>query len=104
VPFRPENYRTHHENQHPSGWVEYQKLSATDKKAFFDKRKKGTLQEFAGKRVEALTFTTCGPIVEVLIGELFFHPEEDKEDEDSTPITKANAMKLLSSKMTDRTS
>jgi hypothetical protein len=94
VPFRPENYRSHHENQHPSEWVEYQKLSATDE-AFFDKRKKGTIQEFAGKSVEALKFTICGPIVEVLIGELFFHPEEDEEDEDSMPITIANAMKLF---------
>jgi hypothetical protein len=35
------------------------------------------------------------PIVEVLIGELFFHPEEVEDDEYSTPITKANAMKLF---------
>jgi hypothetical protein len=55
----------------------------------------GTSQEFVGKSVEALKFTICGPIVEVLIGELFFHPAEDEEDEDSTPITKANAMKLF---------
>jgi hypothetical protein len=68
-------------------------LSATAKKAFFDNRKKGTIQEFVGKSVEALKFTICGPIVEVLIGELVFHPEEDEDDEDSTPITKANAMK-----------
>jgi hypothetical protein len=95
VPFRPENCRTHHENQHRSERVEYQKLSATDKKAFFDKRKKGTIQEFVGKSVEALKFTICGPIVEVLIGELFFHPAEDEEDEDSTPITKADAMQLF---------
>jgi hypothetical protein len=71
VPFRPENYRTHNENGHPCEWVEYQKLSATDKKEFFDKRKKGTIQEFVGESVEALKFTICGPIVEVLIGELF---------------------------------
>jgi hypothetical protein len=84
VPFRPENYRTHHENQRPSEWVEHQKLSGTDTKAFFDKREKG-IQEFVGKSVEALKFTIRGPIVEVLIGELFFHPEEDEEEEDSTP-------------------
>jgi hypothetical protein len=71
-------------------------LPATDKKAFFDKRKKGTIQEFVGKSVEALKFTICRPIVEVLIGELFFHPEEDEEgEEDPTPITRANAMKLF---------
>jgi hypothetical protein len=70
-------------------------LSAADKKAFVDKRKRWTIQEFVGKSVEDLKFTICGPIVEVLIGELIFHPEEDEEDEDSTPITKANAMKLL---------
>jgi hypothetical protein len=56
-------------NQHHSEWVKYQKLSATDK-AFFNKRK-GTIQEVAGKSVEALKFTIWGPIVEVLIGELF---------------------------------
>jgi hypothetical protein len=84
VSLRPENYHPHHENGHRSEWVEYQKFSATDKKAFFDKRKRGTIQELVGKSVEALKFTICGPIVEVLIGELIFHPEEDEEDEDST--------------------
>ena len=34
-------------------------------------------------------------IVNSLIGELFLNPEQEEEDDDSTPITKANAMKLF---------
>jgi hypothetical protein len=30
-----------------------------------------------------------------VVGDLFFHPEEDKEDDVSEPITKANAMELF---------
>ncbi len=37
-------------------------------------------------------------IVDDVVGDLFFHPEEDeedKEDDASEPITKANTMKLF---------
>jgi hypothetical protein len=34
-------------------------------------------------------------IVDDVVGDLFFHLEEDKEDDVSKPITKANAMKLF---------
>jgi hypothetical protein len=48
---------------------------------------------------DSLQFVILRPtIVDDVVGHLFFHPEEDEEDEKddvSEPITKANAMKLF---------
>jgi hypothetical protein len=34
-------------------------------------------------------------IIDDVVGDLFFHLEEDEKDDASEPITKANAMKLF---------
>jgi hypothetical protein len=48
------------------------------------------------KDKDSLQFVISRPtIVDDVVGDLFFHPEEDKEDNASEPITKANAMKLF---------
>ncbi|KAH9244818.1 hypothetical protein BASA81_017758 [Batrachochytrium salamandrivorans] len=45
---------------------------------------------------DSLEFVISRPaIVDRVVMNLFFHPEEDKESEDTEPITKANAMKLF---------
>jgi hypothetical protein len=48
------------------------------------------------KDKDSLQFVISRPtIVDDVVGDLFFHPEEDEEDYASEPITKANAMKLF---------
>jgi len=92
--FRPALYRSHHESQHTSDWNEYKKLSSASKKTYFDQYNTSQLNHFLPKVKAALIFNIKADIVEKLIGDLFFHPEEDDEN-DGPPITKANAMKLF---------
>jgi len=48
------------------------------------------------KDKDSLQFVISRPtIVDDVVGDLFFHPEEDEEDDASEPIMKANAMKLF---------
>jgi hypothetical protein len=94
-PFRPEHYRQHHESQHPIAWCDYQSRTLSDRKTFFSTPKKGSLHSFLDLSKDHIVFRIRGPIVEKLIADLFFHPENDEEDEDSEPITKANALKLF---------
>ena len=94
-PFRPELYRKHHESSHPGVWSEYKAANNDDKKSFFDGSKKKTLHSFFESSSESLQMTISAPIVDELIGKLFYHPEDDSEDGDPEPITKANAMKLF---------
>ena len=91
-PFRPEHYRQHHESQHPGAWADYQMLPHCKKKTLFDNDKKGSLHSFLDLSQDHLTFKINGPIVEELIANLSFHPENDEEDETSEPITKTNAL------------
>jgi hypothetical protein len=94
-PFRPELYRLHHENQHPLAWADYQQTTPQEKKTFFEKDKRESIDTYVEFKKEYLTFRIRGPIVDVLIADMFFNPEEDEEDDDSSPISKANALKLF---------
>jgi hypothetical protein len=48
------------------------------------------------KDKDSLQFIILRPtIVDEVVGDLFFHPEEDEEDYAFEPIMKANAMKLF---------
>jgi hypothetical protein len=44
----------------------------------------------------SLEFTIFQPAsVDLPVGDMFFNSSQDEEDDDSTPVTKANAMKLV---------
>jgi hypothetical protein len=95
-PFRPEAYKNHHEFQHHEDWTSYQLLSHQKKAAFFKKKEVFGIHSFLDKDKDSLQFVISRPtIVDDVVGDLFFHPEEDEEDDASEPITKANAMKLF---------
>jgi hypothetical protein len=54
------------------------------------------INAFLDKDRDSLTFAISQlAIVDDIVGNLFFNPKENKEDDDSAPITKANAMKLF---------
>jgi hypothetical protein len=95
-PFRPECYKSHMQSQHTDEWVKYQTLSPADKLAYFNKKEATRINAFLDKDCDSLTFVISQPaIVDDIVGNLFFNPKEDEEDDDSEPITKANAMKLF---------
>ncbi len=67
-----------------------------EKVAFFKKKEVSGIHNFLDKDKDSLQFVILRPtIVDDVVGDLFFHPEEDEEDDASKPITKANAMKLF---------
>ncbi|CAK9881510.1 unnamed protein product [Sphagnum jensenii] len=95
-PFRPEAYKNHHESQHHEDWISYRLLSHQEKVILFKKKKVSSIHNFLDKDKDSLQFVISRPtIVDDVVGDLFFHQEEDEEDDTSESITKANAMKLF---------
>jgi hypothetical protein len=67
-----------------------------EKAKFFKKREVSGIHSFLNKDKDNLQFVISRPtIVDDVVGDLFFHPEEDEEDDASESIKKANAMKLF---------
>jgi len=84
------------QSQHTNEWAKYQTLSFADKLAYFNKKETTGINAFLDKDRDSLMFAISQPaIVDDIVGNLFFNPKEDEEDDDSKPITKANAMKLF---------
>jgi len=84
------------QSQHTNEWAKYQTLSPVDKLAYFNKKEVTGINAFLDKDRDSLTFAISQPtIVDDIVGNLFFNPKEDEENDDSEPITKANAMKLF---------
>jgi hypothetical protein len=95
-PFRPECYKSHLQSQHTDDWEKYQILSHQDKEAYFNKKEAYGIHAFLDRDKDSLLFVISQPaIVDKVVGDMFFHPTEDEEDDDSEPISKANAMKLF---------
>ncbi len=84
------------QSQHTDEWAKYQTFSLADKLAYFNKKEATGINVFFDKDRDNLTFAISQPaIVDDIVGNLFFNPKEDEEDNDLEPITKANAMKLF---------
>ncbi len=95
-PFRLETYKNHHESQHHEDWTSYQLLSHQKKATLFKKKEVFSIHSFLDKDKDSLQFVISRPtIVDDVVGDLFFHLEEDEEDDASEPIMKTNAMKLF---------
>ncbi|KAH9255905.1 hypothetical protein BASA81_006083 [Batrachochytrium salamandrivorans] len=78
--FRMDNYLSHMRSQHASKWSEYQLLNSIDDRlAFFESIKVpfvNTLHAHFGNEEAGLRFWINKPIVETIIGEMFFHPDD----------------------------
>ena len=77
-PFQPELYKKHHDSQHPKQWERYQLLSYSEQvKQFIDQTQfRDTLDSHFRKQTSHLTFEITAPIVDIIIGEMFFHPND----------------------------
>jgi hypothetical protein len=96
-PFRKVNFRKHAVEQHPVEFAEYSLLNPADKKKYFDAKKQvqDSIRRYMNASQTALVIPVSQPIVEIIIGEMFFNPELDEDDEESEPITKTNALKMF---------
>ena len=80
APFRPVLYCQHHESQHPSMWLSYSEASDSAKATLFEVVPVGDqlTSHFEGSDGQ-LYFTIDPEIVDVLISEVFFDPEDGQE-------------------------
>jgi hypothetical protein len=80
APFRNENYSSHHRRMHSTQWAEYRELEPSEKKSFFDigtiPGSQTTMHAFAAPRTPKLRVLIDKDIVDVIIGEMMFHPED----------------------------
>jgi hypothetical protein len=71
-------------------------LLQQEKATFFKKKEVSGIHNFLDKDKDSLQIVISKPtIVDDVVGDLFFLPKENEEDDSSEPITKANAMKLF---------
>ena len=77
-PFRTELFRKHHEKQHLSIWRQYQSASEQDKSTFFDDYTvyENTLFAKFQPAQTPFTFDIDAPIIDIIIGDMFFHPDD----------------------------
>jgi hypothetical protein len=96
-PFRKENFTNHLKSQHADDFEKYSSLGTETKKKFFDvkKRTQDSIKRYLNASQTALCIPVSKDIVEIIIGDMFFKPELDENDEWTEPITKANAFKLF---------
>ena len=90
-PYRAEKYRNHHEAQHMAAWTAYKALTIVEQQVYFDDKMhyKNTLHHAFGPIQTPLIFKVDALIVESIIGNLFFHPD------DHGGISQTNALKLF---------
>ncbi len=107
-PFRPENYRHHHEAHHAVQWATYQQLDSEARKVFFDNRtnRNNTLHRYMDLEASTLTFPILASVVDDIVAVMFFYEPEDNSDDDeldadvvlnavAQAAQKRNAMKLF---------
>jgi len=78
--FRADLYQKHHKAEHPSFWTRYQACSSEDKATFFENQTpfQSTMIPHinSGLNIMPTTLTIHSSIVDVLISDMFFHPDE----------------------------
>lgn len=76
--WRVDLFKSHHLSSHPLIWEEYNTSTEAQKLTFFDDKIafKDTLTHFKIPIGRLQHFAIKAPIVDILIGEMFFHPED----------------------------
>ena len=94
--FRADLYQKHHKAEHPSLWTRYQACSSEDKATFFENQTpfQSTMIPHinSGLNIMPTTLTIHSSIVDVLISDMFFHPDEHGG------VTQAAVLKLFTQK------
>jgi len=89
--FRVDMYQKHHTRQHPSQWKRYQACCYDDKAKFFDSKVpfQNTMLAHVDSNATPLQINIDAPIVDILISDMFFHPD------DQGGVTQKTALKLF---------
>ncbi len=77
-PFRTDNYTQHLRLNHKTRWEEYQGLAHQEKSKYFDVAVKHaeTICHYIEPRFEAITLTVSNNIIDVVIGDMLWHPTD----------------------------
>jgi hypothetical protein len=78
-------YRSHHEGQHAASWTEYQGMLVDQKNQYFNGRIKATntMHHHFDLDKDTYELFIYTEIVDVIIGDLFFHDDEQLENIDA---------------------
>jgi len=94
--FRADRYQDHHKSEHSSIWTTYQASTYDEKLRFFDSKipVQNTMVPHVnfGSTATALKINIHPSIVDILISDMFFHPD------DQGRVTQQAALKLFSRK------
>jgi hypothetical protein len=77
APFHKENYEKHNSSQHPVEWEKYKKTSKEEKMEFFETMKFVSIERFIRMNDNILEFIVDSKIVEDIVAQLFFRPDDD---------------------------
>jgi len=93
-PFRTDNYTQHLRLNHKTRWEEYQGLAQQEKLKYFNVAVKHTetICHYIESRSEAITLIVGSRIVDVVIGDMLWHPTEMEGQ------TRENALSLFKRK------
>jgi hypothetical protein len=75
--FHKENYEKHNSSQHPVEWEKYKKASKEEKMEFFETMKSILIERFICTSGDILEFIVDSKIVEDIVAQLFFHPDDN---------------------------
>jgi hypothetical protein len=93
-PFRTDKFVDHHERQHPLEWVRYKASSFDAKTRFFDgvtpHANTMLVHINSGYTATPLKLKINSPIVDVFIGDMFFHPDQQGGTTQSTALKPFN--------------
>src|SRR5271170_8096518 len=93
-PFRVDKFQNHHKSQHASSWATYQTCSFDQQAQFFTSVRTPYANTMlahvnSGPAATPLKFNIQPAIVDVFVGDMFFHPD------DQGGTTQKNALKLF---------
>jgi hypothetical protein len=77
APFCKEHCEKQNSNQHHVEWEKYKKVSKEEKMEFFETMKSVSIKRFIRMSGDILEFIVDSKIVEDIIAQLFFHPNND---------------------------
>ena len=80
APFRKENFSSHNKRMHSAKWTEYCELDSGANNSFFgicsSSISQATMHVFAGPHTLPLRALIDKDIVDIIIGDMMFHPED----------------------------
>ena len=93
-PFRADTYSRHLLSQHSTHWQTYRELTKEQKTVFFENDApvvhRNTLKSHFGGSQAAVHYFANKDIVDIIIGEMLFHPDDSNDD-----VTKERALAIF---------